>query len=120
LYRREGLESIEVARRAAEIASDKQASDIVLLDIRGLCDFAQFFVICSADTERQMSTVLYEVEQQLGKDGISPLHREGASDSGWVLLDYGDVIVHVFSSEAREYYRLERLWSGAVPVLRIQ
>ena len=114
------LETLEVARKAVEIASDKQASDIVLLDCRGVCSFADYFVICSGESERQIKAIYEEVEQALKKKGILPHHREGTSDSGWLLLDFGDLVVHIFAPFEREYYRLDELWSKAIPVIRIQ
>ena len=113
-------EALEVAHRAVEAASDKQAIDIALLDARGVCSFADYFVICSGETGRQIRTIYDEVGQALKKEGILPHHREGALDSGWLLLDFGDVIVHIFAPFEREYYRLEELWSQAIPVVRIQ
>lgn len=92
----------------------------MLLDVRGICSFADFFVICSGESERQLKTIYEEVEHALKKEGVLPLHREGALDSGWLLLDFGDVIVHIFALAEREYYQLDQLWSKAVPVVRIQ
>ena len=103
-----------------EAASDRQASDIVLLDTRGVCSFADYFVICSGETERQIKAIYEEVEHSLKKEGVSPHHREGTLDSGWLLLDFGDVIVHIFAPFEREYYLLAELWSEAIPVVRIQ
>jgi ribosome-associated protein len=114
------LEGIDVARRAVEIASDKQASKIVLLDVGGLCSFADYFVFCTGDSQRQVRTILEDIELSLKKDGVLPHHQEGALDSGWLLLDYGDVIVHIFSPMERDYYNLDGLWGEAKPVLRIQ
>ena len=118
--RRRSLESIEVARKAVEAASDKQASDVVLLDVREICGFASYFVVCNGESERQIRAIHDEIEHGLKREGVLPHHREGELDSGWLLLDYGDVIVHVFSSDERGFYRLEELWSRAVPVVRIQ
>ena len=103
-----------------EVASDKQASDIVLLDVREVCNFASYFVMCSGDSERQIKTIYDDVEQALKKEGVLAHHREGTLDSGWLLFDFGDVIVHIFSPAEREYYRLDELWGRAVPVIRIQ
>ena len=103
-----------------EAASEKQASDIVLLDVREVCSFASYFVICSGESERQLGAIYDEIEQTLKKAGITPHHREGALDSGWMLLDFGDVIVHIFASAEREYYQLDELWEKAVAVVRIQ
>jgi len=112
-------ESKEIARLAAEVASEKQASDILVLDIRRVTLLADYFVICSAQTERQLQTVVEEVEEQLGRAGVELLGREGTADSGWAVLDFGDVIVHVFRPQERAYYRLEEVWSGGTPVVRI-
>ena len=114
------LEGIETARRAVEIASEKQASNIVLLDVRGICTFSDFFVICSGDNERQIRTIYEDIAQSLKQEGSITHHNEGMLDSGWLLLDYGDVIVHIFAAPEREYYCLDELWSDAKPVIRIQ
>ncbi|MGE3269833.1 MAG: ribosome silencing factor [Chloroflexota bacterium] len=104
-----------------EIASDKQATDIVLLDIRPVATVADYFVVLSTASERQMSAVVRDLSESLRNDeGVRPLRVEGQASSGWVLIDYGDVVVHVFSAEQRTFYRLEELWSAAVPLVRMQ
>ena len=103
-----------------EAASDKQATDILLLDIHKVCSFADYFVICTGDSDRQIRAIYDEVEHALKREGILPHHYEGTLDSGWLLLDFGDVIVHIFATAEREYYQLDKLWSKAIPVLRIQ
>ena len=103
-----------------EAASNKQASDIVLLDVRNVCSFADYFIICAGETERQIRAVYDEIEHSLKKEKVLPHHHEGTIDSGWLLLDYGDVIVHIFGALERDYYQLDELWSMAKPVLRIQ
>jgi len=114
------LEAIEVAHKATEAASKKQSSDIALLDARTVCSFADYFVICTGDSARQLQAIYEEVEHALKKEGILPHHHEGTLDSGWLLLDYGNVIVHIFTAPEREHYSLDKLWSSAIPVLRIQ
>lgn len=114
------LEAIDVARRAVEIASDKQAEDIVILDTRQVCSFADYFVICSGESSRQIEAIWQEIHEALRRDGITPHHIEGTADSGWILLDLGDVIVHIFSPTQRDYYSLDDLWCEAIPVVRIQ
>ena len=109
-----------MAHKAVEAASDKQASDIVLLDARGVCSFADYFVICSGETNRQIQAIYEEVGSILKKEAILPHHHEGTVDSGWLLLDFADVIVHIFSPFEREYYQLDKLWSQAIPIVRIQ
>ena len=114
------LEAVDIAHKAVEAAADKQASNIVLLDARKVCSFADYFVICSGESERQISAIYDEVGHRLKHEGILPSHHEGTVDSGWLLLDFGNIIVHIFAQFEREYYRLDELWSQAVPVLRIQ
>ena len=103
-----------------EAASNKQAMDIVLLDTRQVCGFADYFVICSGDSERQIKTIYEEVGHALKHEGILPHHREGTVDSGWLLLDFSDVIVHIFAPPDRDYYVLDELWSQANLVVRLQ
>ena len=119
--RESSLEAQALARRIVEIASDKLATDIVLLDIRQIGSFADYFVVASTASERQMQAVVRDLEQTLrNDDGVRPSRVEGQPASGWVLMDYGDVIVHLFSAEQRGFYRLEELWSAAVPLVRMQ
>jgi len=92
----------------------------LLLDIRQVASFADYFVIASAGTSRQMDAILNSVEQALKADRPTLIGREGEPKSGWVLLDYGDVILHLFAPEERAYYDLEGLWAAATPVVRIQ
>lgn len=91
-----------------------------MLDIRDVASFADYFVIASAGSERQITAILDAVDDAIEPEGIRPMGREGNADSGWVLLDYGDVIIHLFAPEEREFYDLEGLWHSAVPVVRIQ
>ncbi|HLB12836.1 MAG TPA: ribosome silencing factor [Dehalococcoidia bacterium] len=113
-------EPIEIAHRAVQAASDKLATDILMLDLRERCSFADYFVICSGSSERQIKAIQEEVDKALTQDGVALLRREGSTESGWVLLDFGEVIVHVFSPELRDYYRIERIWAEATPVVRVQ
>ncbi len=108
------------ARRAVDTASDNQASDIVLLDIREASSFADYFVIMSADSTRQIDTLSEELVHALERSGARLHHREGTPDTGWVLLDFSDVIVHLFGREERSFYSLEDVWSSAVELVRIQ
>lgn len=93
---------------------------MVLLDIREVASFADYFVIATAVNSRQMRALVETTNAALKEDGIRPLHTEGESDSGWVLIDYGSIIVHIFSSDMRDYYALEELWHDATEVVRIQ
>jgi ribosome-associated protein len=105
--------SRDVAVAAARAASDKQAEEIVVLDVHETIVITDYFVICTAGTQRQIRSVIDAVEDALRGLGVKPVRREGEPDAGWWLLDYIDVVVHVFGTEERAYYDLERLWSDA-------
>jgi ribosome-associated protein len=111
---------LDVARHIVEVAADRKASDIVLLDLRELTTVADYFVICSGGSERQLGAIGDAVVEALRADGVRPLGREGTPASHWILLDYGGVIVHVLTPPERDYYGLERHWSEAKTVLRVQ
>lgn len=91
-----------------------------MLDARQICSFADYFVICTGDNIRQIEAIWQEIHDTLKRYGVTPHHVEGAADGGWILLDLGDVIVHIFSAAQRDYYRLDDLWRDATPVIRIQ
>lgn len=109
-----------MARLIVQIAEDKKAEDILMLDIRGLSVIADYFVICTGTSERQVRAIARDLDEQLGKQGITPTHIEGLSDARWVLMDYNTVIVHIFDPVTRDYYRLDKLWAEAPRVLVIQ
>lgn len=102
-----------MAVAAARAAASKQAEDIVILDVHDLIVITDHFVICTAQTQRQLKTVVDAVEEGLRALGERPVRREGEPGAGWWLLDYVDVVVHVFGTEERAYYDLERLWQDA-------
>lgn len=112
-------DAANLAHRIVEIASDKKGSDIVLLRTAELTTMADFFVIMSGRSDRQVSALAGAIVDELRDDGIKPLGTEGRASSRWVLLDYGSVIVHVFAPQEREFYGLERLWSNAAQVVRV-
>jgi len=112
-------DATELAHRIVEIASDKKGNDIVMLRMAELTTMADFFVICSGRSDRQVTALAGAIVDELRKEGIRPLGTEGRASARWVLLDFGTVIVHVFAPEEREYYGLERLWSKATQVVRI-
>ncbi len=114
------LEGTALARKVVDLLSDKQGEDILLLDIHNVVLFADYFVIASAENPRQMQALCDAIDQGLAEDGVKPYGREGEAKSGWVLLDYGDTIVHLFGREERTFYDLEGLWHEATPVVRIQ
>ena len=113
-------ETVDIAHRIVDLLTDRQAEDIVLLDISSVSGFADYFVIASAMNSRQMRALVDTVEKELRQEGVRIRHQEGALDSGWVLMDYIDVLVHLFSPEQREFYKLEELWRKAKEVVRIQ
>jgi ribosome-associated protein len=114
------LSPLEIARRIVDAAEDKKAADIVLLDVTALTSMADYFVVCSGGSERQLGAIADGVTEKLRDEGVRPIGREGGAGSHWTLLDYGSVIVHVFAPPERDYYQLERLWSKAKTVIRVQ
>ena len=107
------VEPDEAIMIAARAAGEKKATDIVILDLRQIASFTEYFVLCTGANARQVSAIADSVEEQLRKAGKRPLHTEGYSSAEWILLDYGDFIVHIFSSASRRFYDLERLWRDA-------
>ena len=103
---------LELAHLAASIADDCKAEDIEQISLASISDVADYFVICTASNKPLRDHVVEEIESGIKKKlGIAPVQVEGRSQDGWILMDYGSVVVHVFLPEARDYYRLERLWS---------
>jgi ribosome-associated protein len=111
--------SIEAAQLCAEAADDKKAFDILILDLRGITFISDYFVICSATNTTQVSAIADGIGQNLARIGIHPSHIEGEAEASWVLMDYGDVVVHIFDEQTRAYYSLDKLWGDAprIPVL---
>lgn len=106
----------ELAQAAAAAAADKLASEVVALDVSRQLALTDVFVIASAPNERQVGAIVDAVEERLSTLGSKPLRREGRREGRWVLLDFGDVVVHVMHSEDREFYDLERLWKDCPPI----
>ena len=109
----------ELAHRIVDVASDKKASDIVLLRTAEVTTMADYFVIASGRSDRQVKALSEAIVDELRLEGVKPIGVEGQASARWVLLDYGSVIVHLFAPEEREYYGLERLWSNATEVVRL-
>lgn len=108
------VNELEKLMLAAEAAATRKALQMTAIDIRKIASFAEFFLVCSGTSNRQVQAIADEVMDRLKKERNSrPLHTEGYEAGTWVLLDYGDLIVHVFTEEAREFYQLERLWRDA-------
>jgi len=110
--------SLEAAQLCAEAADGKKAFDILILDLRGLTYITDYFVICSGSSTTQVSAISEWIGHNLAKSGEHPSHVEGEAESRWVLMDYGDVVVHIFDELTRTYYGLEKLWGDAprIPV----
>ena len=108
--------AVESAMIAARAASEKKATDILVLDISKVASFTDFFIICTGANQRQVHAIADSVEEKLRSAGQRPNHTEGYSNAEWILLDYGDFIVHVFNSTTRRFYDLERLWRDAEAV----
>ncbi len=104
----------EALRIAVNAADDKKANDLVILDISKVTSFANYFLLCTGDSSRQMQAIADEVEKKLKEAGIRPSHVEGYQNSEWILLDCMDLVVHIFSKNARAFYDLERLWRDAI------
>ena len=100
-------------RAAISAAREKQAADVILLDLEGLGAFTDYFLVCTGFSSPQLEAICDEIEEQLEQDGIRLLHREGKAGSDWMLLDFGGLVVHVFTERARHFYDLERLWRVA-------
>ncbi|MFL5865473.1 MAG: ribosome silencing factor [Thermoleophilaceae bacterium] len=108
------LDAAALAERIATIAADKKARDIRVIDLRGIVSYTDFFVICTGNTERQTKAIHDAVREALKDgEGLLPRRTEGDREARWILLDYLDAVVHIFTPEAREYYRLEQLWGEA-------
>ncbi len=110
----------QLAERIAALASDKKAVDLVELDVRGVVGYTDFFLICSGNTARQTKAIHDGIHQALkDDDGVLPRRVEGLREARWILMDYLDVVVHIFTPEARDFYRLEQLW-GEVPARAVE
>jgi ribosome-associated protein len=111
---------LDLARRIVELAEDKKAADIILLELHPLTTMADYFVICSGGSERQLEAIAGGIIGGLRDERTRPIGREGTAASHWVLLDYGAVIVHIFTPPERDYYGLEKHWSEAKTILSVQ
>jgi ribosome-associated protein len=107
--------SLALAERIADIASDRKAIDVRILDLRGVVGYTDYFVICTGNTERQTKAIHDAIHRELKDDGgLLPRRTEGDRQARWILMDYLDCVVHIFTPDARSFYRLEHLW-GEVP-----
>lgn len=113
------MDSKIFAEKIADLIFNKKGYDVRILDLRELATFSDFFVICSADSDTQVKAIADEIDKSLKDEGIKCWHKEGYMALSWVLLDYIDVVVHVFKKEAREFYNIEKLW-GDAPTIEVE
>ena len=109
-------DTVQRVREAVAAADDRKALDLKVLHLQQVSDFTDYFLICSGSSERQVQAIADAVQERLRANGVRPLHVEGYNRGQWVLLDYGDLVVHVFLEEPRRFYALERLWGDAPDV----
>jgi ribosome-associated protein len=114
------IPALDLARRVVELAEDKKAADIVLLDLTGLTTVADYFVIASGGSERQLDAIADGIVSGMRDEKVHAYGREGTAASHWILVDFGSVIAHIFTPPERDYYQLERHWSEAKTILRLQ
>ena len=110
------MDSLNTAQSIIKILDGKKAINIKMLDIRELTTMADYFIVCSGNSTTQIKAISDEVSEEMAKLGIKPIGREGFATASWVLIDYGDVIVHVFNHESRDFYSIEHLWADAKEV----
>ena len=113
------LDALALAHQLTDWAAEAKAEDIVLLDVRRATYLADYFVICTGTSDRHLAALAERIREQADGLGVQPDHVEGTADSGWLLLDFGDVIMHLFSRDLREFYRLDRVWPDASVVLHV-
>lgn len=116
----DAAESTALAHLIVDTLADRQATDIVLLDLHAVSLIADYFVLASADSRRQIRALVDTIQETLHKRQLAPIRIEGTPESGWIIMDYSSVVIHLFDPEARAYYKLEQLWKNAPTVLRIQ
>jgi len=107
------LDSVQKVFLCAQAVLDHKAIDLVILDVKRVSSFTDYFIICSGTSDRQVQAIATHVEEKLGKEALHPIGVEGKTQGRWVLLDYGDVVIHIFQQPVREFYDLERLWADA-------
>ncbi|MCK5427005.1 MAG: ribosome silencing factor [Thermodesulfovibrionia bacterium] len=107
------MDSKDKAIEAAQMAISKKAKDTLILELKTLSTFTDYFIICSGESSTQVRTIAETIEEKFSKIKVFPIGREGAHSARWVLLDYGDVVIHIFNEEGRAYYELEKLWLDA-------
>lgn len=107
------ISTLEKSEKIAKLAAEKKGENIVFMEMKSISTMCDRFVIISASSSRRLTTIFNTIHKEMSKIGVKPSHSEGRNNPFWALLDYGDVIVHIFYEEVREFYGLERLWSDA-------
>lgn len=110
----------DYARHTAEFLSDRLASDIVVIDVEGICSYADYLIIASGETDRHLDAMASDLTREIRKRGRHAGHREGEGSGGWVLVDFPGFVVHLFSKDSRDYYALDKLWARGTEVVRLQ
>jgi ribosome-associated protein len=113
------LDSKIFSKKIADLIFNKKGFDVVIIDLKKLTTFSDYFVICSADSDTQVKAIADEIDKTLRDEGIKCWHKEGLTALSWVLLDYVDVVVHIFKKESREFYNIEKLW-GDAPLIEVE
>ncbi len=113
------MNSKDLAEKITKLIFNKKGYDVKILDLKNLTSFADYFVICSADSDTQVKAIADEIDKELRDEGIKYWHKEGYQALSWVLMDYVDVVAHIFKKDARDYYKLEKLW-GDAPVQEVE
>lgn len=107
------MDSKIFAQKIADLVFNKKGYDVKIIDLQNIASFADYFVICSADSDTQVKAIADEIDKNLKDEGIKCWHKEGLTALSWVLMDYVDVVVHIFKKESREFYNIEKLWADA-------
>ena len=113
------LETVDLAKKIVDAALNRHASNILLLDLRESCNFTDYFVICNGESERQLKAICNEIDDLLSAEKVKIRRQQGEANSGWIIMDLGDIVVHIFSPEQREYYALEDVWEKAATIVKI-
>jgi len=106
----------DIVKKIYEVLDDKKGQSITVLSVKGISPISDYFVIATATSSTHMNALVNHVEKELSNLGIYPRHKEGKDHGGWLLIDYRDVVIHIFNAETRQYYALERIWSDATPI----
>lgn len=107
------METLDMVKLAVKCMDSKKAEDITVLDVRGLTAMTDYFIICNGNSAPQMRAIYEETDEKLSEQGTEPKSRDGFRDTYWILMDYGDMIVHIFNKESRDFYSIENLWADA-------